>query len=394
MRRKAYRLAAPVLAAAMLSLASVPASAGAVRDVQTEALSARLFPLFDALGRDTRTMESVRARPELAAMLRTRQQRREACAADIGCLAQAMIWTAQESALMAGAAVQPSGTSSGTSDDGAAAQAAREIEGVNAVVRTYGLGQVPRYPQIDGTGMIDPLETRSRLQAAAWLAETPRAASAQALDPSFDFALALLDASDRNDAIGFEPLAGGLNAPAMKRARTIDWKRFRYTAMIVTGVGPEVDDMSLSPFGKYHLRLAASRFAQGDVPFIIVSGGRAHPRATRFIEAEQMRKALIERYGVPADAIVIEPYARHTTTNMRNAARLLMAMGAPLDKDTVIVCNPGQSAAIESPAFVQRNMAELGYEPGKVGRRISPTELEFRPSPQSARVDPRDPLDP
>jgi len=392
MRRKAYRMAAPLLAAAMLSLASVPASAGAVRDHRSEALSARLFPLFDALGRELSALDALKAQPDVAAMLRARQERRDACASDLGCLAQAMIWTSAETSLIAGKAVRPSGQRD--ADDGTAAQATREIEGANAIVRTFGLGQVPPYPQIDGAGTIDPQETRARLQAAAWLAQTPRAASTQALDPGFDFALALLDASDRADAIGFEPLIGGLNAPAMKRAKGIDWKRFRYSAMIVTGVGPEVPDMALSPFGKYHLRLAASRFAAGDVPFIIVTGGRAHPRATPFTEAEEMRKALIERYGVPAEAIVIEPYARHTTTNLRNATRLLMEMGAPLDKDTVIVCNPGQSAAISSPAFVQRNITELGYEPGKVGRRISPTELEFRPSAQSARVDPKDPLDP
>ncbi|TCU58789.1 DUF218 domain-containing protein [Novosphingobium sp. PhB57] len=392
MRVKAYRMAAPLVAAAMLSLASVPASAGAVRDVQAEALSNRLFPLLGALGQDTSAMAALMARPEVAAMLRARQERREACAADLGCLAQAMIWTPAESAALSGAAVQPANL--GRADDGTAAQAAREIAGVNAIVRTFGLGQVPAYPQIDGAGTIDPQEARARLQAAAWLAQTPRASSVQALDPSIEFALALLDGSDRTDAIGFEPLMSGLNAPAMKRAKSLDWKRYRYSAMIVTGVGPEVDDMAVSPFGKYHLRLAASRFAAGDVPFIIVTGGRAHPRATRFVEAEQMRKALIERYGVPAEAIVIEPYARHTTTNLRNATRLLVAMGAPLDKDTVIVCNPGQSASIESPAFVQRNLAELGYQPGQVGRRVSPTELEFRPSPQSARIDPRDPLDP
>ena len=107
-----------------------------------------------------------------------------------------------------------------------------------------------------------------------------------------------------------------------------------------------------------------------------------------------MRNALIDRYGVPADAILIEPYARHTTTNLRNATRLLMAMDAPMDRDAVIVCNPGQSASIESPQFVTRNQRELGYQPGQVGRRLSITELLFRPSRVSARIDPRDPLDP
>lgn len=390
------RMAAAMLAATALSLTAVPASAGTVptaapetaRDTVAESLSKRLFPLLDALGRDPAARDALQGRAEVAAMLRARFDRRAACAADLGCAAQAMIWTDGEAQILAAAVAGKA------ADDGPAAQAKREIAGINTIVRTYGLGQVPGYAQIDGAGMVDPQEARSRLQAALWLSQTARAGSLQALDPSVEFALALLDGSDRTDAIGFEPLTGGLNAAPMKRAKTLDWKRWRYSAMIVTGVGPEVDGMPLSPFGKYHLRLAAQRFAAGDVPFIIVTGGRAHPRATPFAEAQEMRAALIERYGVPADAIVIEPYARHTTTNLRNATRLLMAMGAPLDKDTIVVCNPGQSAAISSAQFAARNLTELGYEPGKVGVRISPTELEFRPSALSARVDPRDPLDP
>ena len=253
---------------------------------------------------------------------------------------------------------------------------------------------MPRYPQIDGAGTIDPQEARARLQAADWLSRTPRAGSAQALDGSVEFALALLDVSDRADAIAFDPLTDGLNAAAARRARTLDWKHWHHSALILTGVGPETPEMPLSPFGKYHVRLAAERFAQGDVPFIILTGGRAHPRATRFTEAEQMRIALIERYGVPPDAIVIEPYARHTTTNLRNASRMLTMLGAPIDTPALIVCNPNQSEMIASPAFAQRNITELGYAPGQIGRRISPTELEFLPSPSSLRIDPRDPLDP
>ena len=301
-----------------------------------------------------------------------------------------MIWSGDEIARIAAA---PPGFGAGSGSERSAA-VTRELEGVNTIIRTYGLGEAPKYPQIDGPGPIQPEELQARLQAAAWLASTPRAGSLQALDPSIDFALALLDGSDRTDAIGFEPLTGGLNAPAMARARTLDWRRWRYSAMVVTGVGPEIPGMALSPFGKFHIRLAAQRFARGDVPFIILTGGRAHPRATPFAEAVEMRKALIERYGVPADAIVIEPYARHTTTNIRNASRMLMLMKAPLEKEALIVCNEGQSAYIDSDRFVDRNAQELGYQPGKVVRRLSPTELVFLPSASSARVDPRDPLDP
>jgi hypothetical protein len=378
--------------AAAVALAAAPAHAGAARVVVIERLSQRLFPLLDALGRDPAGVRGITSKPGIATLLETRKARRIACDRDQSCIAQALIWTPAEVDTMANAASALPDLPA--PDDGMAAQARREIEGINRIVRTYGLGDVPPYPQIDGAGTIDPLERSSRLQAADWLSRTPREGSAQALDASIDYALALLDASDRTDAIDFDPLTGGANAPAMQRARTLDWRRYRYTALIVTGVGPEVGDMALSPFGKYHLRLAANRFAQGEAPFIIVSGGRAHPRATRFVEAEEMRKALIERYGVPEDAILIEPYARHTTTNLRNAARLLTAMNAPLDHDSLILCNPGQSAAIESPGFVKRNNDELGYQLGTIGPRLSPTELVFRPSSRALRVDPRDPLDP
>ncbi|MCJ8155906.1 YdcF family protein [Sphingomonas sp. LaA6.9] len=386
------RIATPLAVAIALSLSTAPAFAGAARDTAAEALSQRLFPLLDRLSGDTSELNTLKTQPDAARVLGDRQARRAACGQDLGCTAMAMMWSDAEAATLA-AAIEPLARGAAP-DDGAVAGFTREVQGINAIVSSYALGAVPRYAQIDGAGMLDPQEAKARLQGALALAQTPRAGSAQALDPSIEFALALLDTHDRTDATGFEPLTGGRNAPAFERARRIDWKRWRYTAMIVTGVGPETPDMPLSPMGKYHLRLAANRFAAGDIPFIIVTGGRAHPRATRFAEAEEMRRALIERYGVPAHAIVIEPYARHTTTNLRNASRLLMMMGAPLDRDALIVCNPTQSAYIESTVFTQRNEAELGYQPGQAGARLSPTELVFRPSARSARVDPRDPLDP
>jgi hypothetical protein len=402
--QRRVRLLAVALAVAASPLATVPAHAGAgrgaavraeaVEDRLAGALSQRLFPLLNGAAQRGGIAVLV-ADPGLARVLADRAARREACGKDATCTAKAMLWSDAEAAVLAAAFVKLPGAEGPLPDDGIAAGLGRELQGLNTIINTYALGGVPPYPAIDGSGIpADGEESQTRLKAALALANTPRAGSLQKLDPSIEFALALLDTHDRTDAIGFEPIAGGLNAAAMARAKTLDWKRYRYSAMIVTGVGPEVPEMPLSPLGKLHLRLAANRFAQGDVPFIIVSGGRAHPRATRFTEAEEMRKALIERHGVPAEAIVIEPYARHTTTNLRNAARLLMTMGAPLAKDTLIVCNPVQSANIESPAFVARNRRELDYMPGQVGRRLSPTELEFRPSPLSARVDPRDPLDP
>ncbi|MBT0670991.1 YdcF family protein [Novosphingobium profundi] len=376
--------ALPAALAAALCLASVCAQAQTVRDATTERLSARLFPRLDALGRDPGAVTALKAQPAITALLRARSERREVCGTDLTCLAQAMEWSEDEITRLAAAVPTPDA-------DG---QVTRELEGIDTIVRTYGLGELPRYPAIDGSGALDAQERHARLQAATWLAQAPRAHSLQPLDPSLDFALALLDGAGRTDAIAFAPDDEGLNAPAFARARTIDWTRYRYSALVVTGVGPEVEGQALSPYGMYHVRLAAQRFARGEAPFLILTGGHAHPRATPFAEAVEMRRALIERYGVPAEAIVIEPYARHTTTNLRNAARLLMALGAPLARDALLVCNPEQSAYVESAAFTARNAAELGYQPGTIGKRLASTELEFRPSALSARVDPRDPLDP
>jgi len=375
------RAVALLLAAAVPLVAGAPARASAapVRDRASEALAVRLFPLL--------------ARPGAGAVLeplrRARAARVSACGDDAACVARASRWEAAEINSLAAAAAPRATASPAVADDGAAAQLGRELRGVTAILDTYALGVVPRYPAIDGPEVPpDSAEAKTRLRAAVALAATPRAG---ALDPGVELALALLQTNDRTDAVRDDAI---LDAAARRRARTLDWSHYRYTALIVTGVGPEVPDMPLSPGGQYHVRLAAERYAAGDAALIIVSGGRAHPRATRFTEAVEMRRALIERYGVPAEAIVLEPYARHTTTNLRDATRELVALGAPLNRPALIVCNPEQSRYIEGAAFAERNRRELGYLPGAIGPRRSPRTIEFRPARESLRVDPLDPLDP
>ncbi|MBW6529086.1 YdcF family protein [Sphingomonas sp. RHCKR7] len=373
------RAVALLLAAAVPLAAGVPVAVAAapVRDRASEALAARLFPLLARLG-PTAVPEPLR---------RARAARASACGEDAACVARASRWEAAEIGSVV--AVTRGAALTGLPDDDAAAQLGRELRGLTAILDSYALGAAPRYPAIDGPEVApDSTEARTRLRAAVAIAATAREG---ALDPSVELALALLQVNDRTDAVRADT---GLDAPARRRAPALDWSRYRYTALIVTGVGPEVPDMPLSPGGLYHVRLAAERYAAGDAALIIVTGGRAHPRATRFTEAVEMRRALIERYGVPAEAIVLEPYARHTTTNLRNATRVLAGLGAPLDRPALIVCNPEQSRYIEDAPFAERNRRELGYLPGAIGARRSPTELEFRPARESLRVDPLDPLDP
>jgi hypothetical protein len=370
-------------ACAMLVVAAAPVSGGAVVPDRVMAkMAARLFPLLAGWPRD------IRPAP-VAAVLKLRRERIAACVGEPRCVLEAARWTDPERDTIAKAGDE-AGLAT-TSDDRTRASIVREIAGINAVIGVYGQAVAPRYPKIDGP---DPDHAVANAAAAVALAEAGRDAPITALDPSIGLALALLDGNDRDDAAAFEPLEARFNHAAMVRARTLDWSRYRYTAIIVPGIGPEDLATPLSALGKLNVQMAVTLWKAGLAPFVLFSGGTVHPRGTRAAEAVEMARAASERFGVPASAILIEPYARHTTTNLRNATRRLVALGAPLDRPALISTNPDQSRYIASETFTGRNAAELGYQPGRVGARLAPTQLLFLPSRASLRIDPLDPLDP
>ncbi|WP_206077434.1 YdcF family protein [Massilia sp. HP4] len=367
--------------------AALPLHAAPAVDRHWSLMAGRMFPLVSAI-------QPERAPAALAAVLEQRRKRIDACELAPKCLLLASTWTDAEMDAVA-SSVPASGKQPGMADDGARAQVVRELRGLNAVLQTYGFGAQPRYPMIDGpVEKADGAGFKASVADAIWLADAGKNDPAVRLDSSIALAIALIDANERRDAVLFEPLDQAHNAAPFALAKKTDWQRYRYSAIIIPGVGPDNPALSISARSKLHLQLAARRFAQGDVGFIITSGAAVHPKGSQFVEAVEMRRTLVERFGIPAERIVIEPYARHTTTNLRNATRRLHAMGAPLDKPTLIVANASQSRYISSPEFAARNPAELGYDPGTVGQRHSPYEVEFVPSLRSLRVDPWDPLDP
>ena len=142
------------------------------------------------------------------------------------------------------------------------------------------------------------------------------------------------------------------------------------------------------------MRLAARRYAEGLAPFVIVSGGHVHPNKTPYAEAIEMKRELMDRYHVPENAILVDPHARHTTTNLRNGERLVHALGAPEAKEIVVTTSRDQSLYIESPVFFRRNEDELGYQPLTVVRHLTPHDLIMAQNLLSLHADPRDPLDP
>lgn len=280
---------------------------------------------------------------------------------------------------------------------------ARSARAMNQILSTYCDGTAPRYPEIDAmtyqpesktysaliTILLDNLaieegvSTRSRPEKETLFFE-----------PSLRFSLRLLESNSRDEAGRFWPLETGENAAALKRVAAIDWNRYPYSVIVIPGAGSEVANVSISPWARERVRLGVQAFRTGRAPFIVVSGGFVHPSQTPFCEAVEMKKYLMEIYGIDSSAILLEPYARHTTTNLRNAAREVYNYGLPTDKPMLIVSDDAQIAYIQSDVFLKRTRDELGYLPATLGKRLSSSELEAVPSRMSIYSDATDPLDP
>jgi uncharacterized SAM-binding protein YcdF (DUF218 family) len=136
---------------------------------------------------------------------------------------------------------------------------------------------------------------------------------------------------------------------------------------------------------------AVKAFREGKAPFIVVSGGYVHPPQTPYSEAIEMKKALLSEFGVPENAILADPHARVTLTNMRNTARLIYRYGIPFDRKALVVSDPSHISAVEGFKF---NKDSLGYMPYRSGARLSPFALEFTPQIESLNTDGSDLLDP
>jgi hypothetical protein len=269
------------------------------------------------------------------------------------------------------------------------------VRGMNLAIDVYGIGKPPRYPAIDAMTYDPKTEPYRQVVESLVLAlEDDRAALNLFFMPSLRFASELILLNHRDEAGRFEPLESGENAAAYQRVKTVEWAKYPYSVIVVPGAGNDRPGVNLSPAGRLRDELAAKRFRDGKAPFLIVSGGFVHPMRTEFAEAIEMKHDLMTRFGIPANAIIVDPHARHTTTNMRNAARLMYRYGIPFDKTALVTTDPWQSQNIESADFSKRCMDELGYVPQKILNRISAFDLAFLPLRSSLQANPLEPLDP
>jgi hypothetical protein len=264
-------------------------------------------------------------------------------------------------------------------------------QGLNRIARVYLASVKPRYPAIDSISFTrqDAALTQAVSRALRQISKG-RPTTFYALP--LQAALTALRLNGRDEAVRYESLAAGLNAAPRAAVARTDWSRFPYSLILVPGMGPEQPGVALDSMSAYRCRLAAARYRAGQAPFVVVSGGHVHPNKTPYCEAVEMKKYLVETLGLPDAAVFIEPYARHTTTNLRNVGRLVYAFGLPANKPLLTVTDAGQSRYILGMA--ERCRQELGYVPYRDLRRLSEVENTCWPVPEVRQPDPLDPLDP
>ena len=265
--------------------------------------------------------------------------------------------------------------------------------GMNRILSVYGLGEDPRYKDIDKVSYDVSTETyRSLLKAK--IAEIKFSKAPLFFEPTLNFALKLLEINRRDEAGRYEPLEQGENKAAVQNLRKIKWSDYPYSFILVLGSGGRDLATRISQIGAQRTDVGAQLFLQHKAPLIIVSGGHVHPMQTPYCEAIEMKKYLIEKYKIPETSILVEPHARHTTTNFRNAARLAFRYGLPSDRTALVTSSEDHIASATSEEFRTRSLNELGYFPVEFIKRISPVEAEFKPSVASLFFDANDPLDP
>lgn len=264
--------------------------------------------------------------------------------------------------------------------------------GLNRIMSVYCLGKDPRYPAIDKVSFDVSTEAyRDLLKAKT--EEISLSTDTLFFEPTLNFAMKLLEINRRDEAARYEPLEAGENKAAVQNLKNIRWSDYSYSFILVLGSGGQDLTTRLSPIGARRTDVAAQLFLQHKAPLIIVSGGHVHPMQTPYCEAIEMKKYLMEKYKIPETNILVEPQARHTTTNFRNAARLAFRYRIPTAL-ALVTSSESHITSSSSEEFRTRCVNELGYFPIEFIKRISPVEAEFKPSIASLFFDANDPLDP
>jgi hypothetical protein len=177
-----------------------------------------------------------------------------------------------------------------------------------------------------------------------------------------------------------------LNEDTLTRLRELSFS-CPYDLLIVPGFTPvgtkKPTPLHELPAAVARVQLAAKDLLSGLAPAVFVTGGSVHPPGTPYNEALMMRKALLD-LGVPADQILVDPHARHSTTNLRNAGRVLLS----LSRDKALIVTGFESVVFSQAfyfahdglsTFALRCKMELGYSVGTL-EEVDSHHIAYQPS--------------
>lgn len=269
-------------------------------------------------------------------------------------------------------------------------------KGINTIIQQYLIGEEPKYNKIDGLKYtLDSSEYKRLVEEQI---EDVKNATDTGLFYTrlVSFLIKILEVNDRNEAVRFEPLSTGANQKAISSLSTINWSAYTYSSIVILGDSPNSpgDDVNISRGAKNRIKYAVEAYNSKLAPIIIISGANIYPYQTPYFEAVEMKKWLLSHYDIDEKFIIIDPVARHTTTNLRNASRLIFKYRIPTSKKSLIITSTSHVDYIEVGNFKERSVQELGYLPITIGDRLSDTRLEFTPLIESMHINTLDPLDP
>ncbi len=259
-------------------------------------------------------------------------------------------------------------------------------------IDVYGKGEAPFYPDIDSISY--QIDDDFFAEEVRKILKSSIGENGLFFQPILEIALKLLDLNRRDEASRYEPLRDGQNRAAFEYIPEINWEDYPYSAIVVLGDGPEKEGVPIESLGLFRVRLGVERYKNGMAPLIVLTGGHVKPFLTPYSEAIEMKRVIMEQYDLPENVLLVDPHARHTTTNLRNTSRLLMRYGVPLDKKVLVTTSESHSTYVTSPKFHSRCLNELGYLPVILEDRVSEYDVEFLPKIESLHVNSMDPLDP
>lgn len=381
-----------------------PDFAAAYVPVPSPVLEGKALYLFSLLASDASSLAAIAADPTLSAIGKSRDAalRKDAvlCKGNPDCVSAALAPSADASAKEAAALV--------TALAGAGRLAWLAAEQMRPS------GRFHRYAALPDAELVKTAYVDAAAALAAGFDAYARDLTPSALDgvvaavvashpeplPFFrPLELVVLDAmaaDGRDEAGRYEPLEAGENAAARAAIPTLDFAAHPFSLILVPGQGPTKPDVALDPAGQKRVDLAYRRFEKKQAPLFLLSGGHVHPDRTKYAEALEMKKYLMATYGVPASRILVDPHARHTTTNLRNGSRLALRYGVPADRPMLVTSDLFQSLYIGywDGDFGPRCQKELGYLPWRKLVPLSDNDSCLVPVSTSLHLDARDLLDP